>query len=223
MAPLLELRQICKRFGGVRAVVGADLELAAGEVHGLVGENGAGKSTLSKIIAGVHPPDAGEVLVDGEPVHFRSPRDALAAGIVTIAQEIALVPRGTVEENVLLGIEPHQGGVLRRRELRRRFEEINERVAFGLDAGARVGQLRTADQQKVEIMRAIARDARLIVMDEPTAALTRDESERLLEIIRRLADGGTSVLLVSHHLDEVLDVCSLVTVMRDGRIVRTRR
>src|SRR5919206_283083 len=221
MAPLLELRSVCKRFGGVRAVVDGDLELAAGEVHGLVGENGAGKSTLSKIIAGVHQPDTGDVLVDGEPVRFHSPRDALAAGIATIAQEIALVPRGTVEQNVLLGIEPNQGGVVRRRGLRRRFEELEARVSFGLRPDARVGALRTAEQQKVEIMRAIARDARLIVMDEPTAALTRDESERLLDIIRRLADGGTSVLLVSHHLDEVLEVCSVVTVMRDGHIVRT--
>ena len=223
MAPLLELRRISKRFGGVRAVVDADLELAEGEVHGLVGENGAGKSTLSKIIAGVHPPDAGEVLVDGEPVRFGAPRDALAAGIATIAQEIALVPRGTVEANVLLGIEPNQTGVVRRRELRGRFEEVEARVAFGLRPDARVGALRTAEQQKVEIMRAIARDARLIVMDEPTAALTRDESERLLEIIRRLSAGGTAVLLVSHHLDEVLAVCSRVTVMRDGHVVRTGR
>jgi ABC-type sugar transport system ATPase subunit len=221
MAPLLELRQVSKRFGGIRAVVDADVELPAGEVHGLVGENGAGKSTLSKIIAGVHSPDAGEVLVDGEPVRFGSPRDALAAGIATIAQEIALVPRGTVEENVLLGVEPSQGGVVRWRELRRRFREVETRVAFGLSPGVRVSSLRTAEQQKVEILRAIAREARLIVMDEPTAALTRDESERLLETIRLLAEGGTSVLLVSHHLEEVLSVCSLVTVMRDGRIVRT--
>jgi ABC-type sugar transport system ATPase subunit len=221
MAPLLELRQVSKRFGGVRAVVDADLDLAPGEVHGLVGENGAGKSTLSKIIAGVHPPDAGEVLVEGEPVRFGAPRDALSAGIATIAQEIALVPLRTVEENVLLGIESHQGGIVRRRELRRRFAELDARTAFGLAPDARVGALRTAEQQKVEIMRAIARDARLIVMDEPTAALTRDESERLLEIIRRLSDGGTAVLLVSHHLEEVLAVCSRVTVMRDGHVVRT--
>jgi ABC-type sugar transport system ATPase subunit len=221
MAPLLELRQVSKRFGGVRAVVDADLDLAPGEVHGLVGENGAGKSTLSKIIAGVHPPDAGEVLVEGEPVRFGAPRDALSAGIATIAQEIALVPLRTVEENVLLGIESHQGGIVRRRELRRRYAELDARTAFGLAPDARVGALRTAEQQKVEIMRAIARDARLIVMDEPTAALTRDESERLLEIIRRLSDGGTAVLLVSHHLEEVLAVCSRVTVMRDGHVVRT--
>ena len=221
MAPLLELRRISKRFGGVRAVVEADLELAAGEVHGLVGENGAGKSTLAKIIAGVHPADAGEILVDGAPSRCGSPREALAAGIATIAQEIALVPHGTVEENVLLGIEPNQTGIVRRRELRRRFEEVEERVAFGLRPEARVAALRTAEQQKVEIMRAIAREARLIVMDEPTAALTRDESERLLEIIRRLSDAGTTVLLVSHHLEEVLAVCSRVTVMRDGHVVRT--
>jgi simple sugar transport system ATP-binding protein/ribose transport system ATP-binding protein len=219
--PLLELRHVSKRFGGVRAVIDATVAFAPAGVHGLVGENGAGKSTLAKIIAGVHSPDEGELVVDGAEVRFHSPRDALAVGIVTIAQEIALVPRATVEENVLLGIEPNQGGVLRRRALRQRFDEINERVAFGLNAGARVGELRTADQQKVEIMRAIARDARLIVMDEPTAALTRDESERLLEIIRQLAARGTAVLLVSHHLDEVLDVCGVVTVMRDGRIVRT--
>jgi rhamnose transport system ATP-binding protein len=219
--PLVELRDVCKRFGGVRAVVDASVTVAASSVHGLVGENGAGKSTLSKIIAGVRAPDEGDVVVDGSHVRFHSPRDALATGIATIAQEIALVPRGTVEENVLLGIEPNHGGVLQRRALRRRFEELNERVAFGLDPTARAGALRTADQQKVEIMRAIARDARLIVMDEPTAALTRNESARLLGIIRQLAADGTSVLLVSHHLDEVLEVCSVVTVMRDGRIVRT--
>jgi ABC-type sugar transport system ATPase subunit len=221
MAPLIELRNVSKRFGGVRAVVGADLELAPGEVHGLVGENGAGKSTLSKIIAGTLSPDDGDVLVDGEPVHFAAPRDALAAGIATIAQEIALVPRATVEANVLLGIEPNQAGVVRRRELRQRFEALESRVAFGVPPDARVGALRTAEQQKVEIMRAIAREARLIVMDEPTAALTLDESERLLEIIRQLSAQGTAVLLISHHLDEVLAVCSHVTVMRDGHVVRT--
>ncbi len=219
--PLLEARSVSKRFGGVRAVQDASLLIADSSVHGLVGENGAGKSTLSKIIAGVHAPDEGELLVEGVPVRFHSPRDALASGIATIAQEIALVPRATVEENVLLGIEPHAAGLLRRAELRRRFNEINARVAFRLPPGARVGALRTADQQKVEIMRAIARDARLIVMDEPTAALTRDESERLLEIVRQLTAAGTSVLLISHYLDEVLAVCDEVTVMRDGQIVRT--
>jgi ABC-type sugar transport system ATPase subunit len=220
-APLVEVRDVSKRFGGVQAVVDASVSFAPARVHGLVGENGAGKSTLSKIISGVYEPDEGELLVDRSPVRFHSPRDALATGIATIAQEIALVPKATVEENVMLGIEPRAAGVLRSRELRRRFNELNERTGFRMAPGVRVGSLRTAEQQKVEIMRAIAREARMIVMDEPTAALTRDESDRLLEIIRGLAAGGTSILLISHYLDEVLDVCETVTVMRNGRIVRT--
>jgi rhamnose transport system ATP-binding protein len=218
---LLEVRGVCKRFGGVRAVVDASVTFAPNSVHGLVGENGAGKSTLSKIVSGVYAPDAGEVLVDGKPVHFHSPRDALAAGIATIAQEIALIPRGTVEENVMLAIEPSSAGFVRRRDLRRRFEELNESTGFDLPATARVGGLRTAERQKVEILRAIARSARVIVMDEPTAALTLDESERLMEIVRRLAGEGTTVLLISHYLEEVLSVCDTVTVMRNGHVVQT--
>jgi ABC-type sugar transport system ATPase subunit len=205
----------------VRAVIDADVVFGRASVHGIVGENGAGKSTLSKIVSGVYGPDEGELLLDGTAVRFNSPREALGAGIATIAQEIALVTQATVAENVLLGIEPRTAGVVRRAALRRAFDELNARTGFALPANARVNTLRTAEQQKVEIMRAIARDARLIVMDEPTAALTRDESERLLEIIRRLAAEGTTVLLISHYLDEVLDVCDTVTVMRNGEIVRT--
>jgi ABC-type sugar transport system ATPase subunit len=197
------------------------VEIAPASVHGLVGENGAGKSTLAKVIGGVLQPDAGELRVDGEPARFRSPREALAAGIATIAQEIALVPYRSVLENVFLGIEPRRAGVVNRGALRRRFAALNERTGFRLQADARVGALRTAEQQKVEIVRAIAREARLILMDEPTAALTADESDRLLDIVRSLAADGTAVVLVSHHLDEVLAVCERVTVMRDGRVVRT--
>ncbi|HEY3726241.1 MAG TPA: sugar ABC transporter ATP-binding protein [Solirubrobacteraceae bacterium] len=219
--PLLEVRNVSKHFGGVQAVIDASLSLAAGGVHGLAGENGAGKSTLGKIIAGALAPDRGELLVDGVPVRFRAPRDALAAGIAVITQEIALVPNATIEENVLLGIEPAAAGILRRRRLRQRFDELNERTGLGLAPGTTVKTLRVAAQQTVEVLRAIARGARLIVMDEPTAALTRDEAERLLEIIRRLAADGTSVLLISHYLEELLSVCDTITVMRDGRIVRT--
>ncbi|TML88487.1 MAG: sugar ABC transporter ATP-binding protein [Actinobacteria bacterium] len=221
MPPLVELRDVSKSFGGVHAVVDASVSFARAGIHGIVGENGAGKSTLSKIISGVYEPDEGELIVDEEPLRFHSPRDALATGIATIAQEIALVPKATVEENVMLGIESNTAGVVRRGDVRRRFNALNERTGFRLRPTARVGALRTAEQQKVEIMRAIARDARMIVMDEPTAALTRDESDRLLEIIRQLAAGGTAVLLISHYLDEVLSVCETVTVMRNGRIVRT--
>jgi ABC-type sugar transport system ATPase subunit len=218
---LVEARAVSKRFGGVQALADVSVAIAAGGVHGLVGENGAGKSTLAKIVGGVQQPDDGELLVDGEPVRFRSPRDALAAGIATIAQEIALVGARSVLENVFYGIEPRRAGVVRRRELRRAWDALAERTGFGLDPDAPIRALRTADQQKAEILRAIARDARLILMDEPTAALTVDETQRLLQIVRRLADDGTSVVLVSHDLEEVLSVADTVTVMRDGRLVRT--
>ena len=219
--PLVEVRAVGKRFGGVQAVQGVSLALVAGGVHGLVGENGAGKSTLAKIIGGVHRPDAGEMLIEGQPVRFRSPRDALARGITTIAQELALVPARSVLENVFLGAEPRRLGVIQNRALRRQFDDLNARTGFGLDADARVGGLRTAEQQKVEILRAVAREARVILMDEPTASLTADETARLLTIVRRLAAGGTAIVLVSHFLDEVLSVADTVTVMRDGRLVRT--
>jgi rhamnose transport system ATP-binding protein len=220
--PLVEVRGVSKRFGGVQAVDGVSVAIEAAAVHGLVGENGAGKSTLAKIIGGVHEPDEGELLVDGEAVRLRAPRDALAAGIATIAQEIALVPARSVLENVFLGLETRRfGGVVDRRRLRRRYAELEERTGFGLDPDARVGDLRTADQQKAEILRAIARDARLILMDEPTASLTADESRRLLGIVEALTASGTAIVLVSHHLEEVLESARTITVMRDGRVVRT--
>jgi ABC-type sugar transport system ATPase subunit len=219
--PRVQAVELSKRFGGVQAVDGVSVTIGVVSVHGLVGENGAGKSTLAKMIGGVHSPDSGQLFVEGEPVHFHAPRDALARGIATIAQEIALVPAATVMDNVFLGLEPRTAGVIRRRDVRRRFDALNERTGFGLPADARVGSLRIADQQKVEILRAIARDARVILMDEPTAALTIDESRRLLDTIRRLAAEGTSIVLVSHYLEEVLDVCDTVTVMRDGKLVRT--
>jgi rhamnose transport system ATP-binding protein len=219
--PLVELREVSKRFGGVQAADSVSVRVDAGKVHGLVGENGAGKSTLAKITGGIHQPDSGTVLVDGEPVRFRTPRQALGAGIATIAQEIALVPARPVAENVLLGIEPRRLGVVSRGELVRRFDELNRRAGFGLDPDAPVRTLRLAEQQQVEVLRALARDARLILMDEPTASLTADETERLLEIVRGLAASGTSVLLVTHKLEEVLGAADTVTVMRDGRVVRT--
>ncbi len=217
----VELRGVGKSFGGVPVLHDIDLTIAPGTVHGLVGENGAGKSTLSKIIAGLHPADTGRVLVDGAEVSFGSPRDALAHGIVTIAQELALVPGLTVAENVFLGTEPRTAGVVRRRRLRRRFVDLAERTGFDLDPDARVGMLRTADQQKVEILRALARGASLIIMDEPTAALSGKDVELLHGVVRSLATAGHTVVLISHFLDEVLELCDTVTVLRDGRLIRT--
>ena len=218
---LLRVDGVSKRFGGVQAVSGVTLEIAAGEVHGLVGENGAGKSTLAKIMGGSHHPDSGHVFVDGNVVRFQSPRDALAAGIATIAQEIALVPARTALENVFLGIEPRRLGVVRRRALRSRFEALCEETGLWLAADTRVGVLSTARQQKVEILRALAREARLILMDEPSSSLTADETEQLHELIRSLSASGTTVVLVSHFLEEVLAVCDTVSVMRDGVLVQS--
>jgi rhamnose transport system ATP-binding protein len=198
------------------------LTIATGSVHALVGENGAGKSTLGKIVSGVLTPDRGGMLVGGTAVSFRSPRDALAHGIAAVAQEPTIVPARTVEENVFLGAEPTFSGFVRRRVLRRRFLDLARSVGFDLPPDRPAGALRTGQQQEVEILAALVRNARLIVMDEPSAALTVEETGKLHEIIRSLARGGTTVLLVSHFLQEVLQLADTVTVLRDGRLVRTK-
>ncbi|MFZ0040236.1 MAG: sugar ABC transporter ATP-binding protein, partial [Solirubrobacteraceae bacterium] len=208
------------RFDGVAALREVGLTVAPGTIHGLVGENGAGKSTLGKIIAGVHPPDEGEVLLDGDPVVFRSPRDALAAGIALIGQELSLVPQLTVMENVLLGTESRRLGMVDAASMRRRFADF-ARLGFNLDPDAPVGSLRTADQQKVEILRAVAREVRLIVMDEPTSSLTPDEAARLFAVMTERAGAGTAIVYISHDLASVLKLSGRVTVLRDGRVVRS--
>jgi ribose transport system ATP-binding protein len=220
-APHVETRGISKRFGGVQALRDVSVSVVRGTVHALVGENGAGKSTLGKVIAGVISPDLGELYVDGTLVAFRAPRDAHRHGVTTIAQEISLVPTRTVVENVFLGIETARAGHVDRRALRRRYDELEAQVQFGIPPTIPVGALRLADQQKVEILRALAREARLIVMDEPTAALRADEAQKLLEIVRALRDRGTTIVFVSHFLEEVLSVADEVTVLRDGRLVLT--
>jgi ABC-type sugar transport system ATPase subunit len=219
--PHAELRGVGKRFGAIVALDGIDLAIERGSIHGLVGENGAGKSTLGKIVAGVFRADEGELLVDGSRASYASPRDALSDGVTLIAQEPTLVPRRPVLENVFLGIEEGRAGVVDGQALRRRWKQLVDDVGFDLPADAAAGSLRVADQQKVEVMRAVARDAQLIVMDEPTAALTADEGERLFETVRRLRDRGTTIIYVSHSLPEVLALADTVTVLRDGRLVRT--
>jgi rhamnose transport system ATP-binding protein len=219
--PHVELVDIGKSFGGVRALDGITLTIGKGSIHALVGENGAGKSTLGKILAGVIAPDHGRLLLDGEAVAFRSPREAIVRGIVLIAQELSIAPALSVAENVFLGTEPRRAGFVARRALRRRYDELAAAAGFEL-AGDLPGRgLRTADQQKVEILRALCRDARLIVMDEPTAALPRPDADRLYQVIRRLAVGGTTIVLVSHFLREVAGLADEVTILRDGHLVRT--
>jgi simple sugar transport system ATP-binding protein/ribose transport system ATP-binding protein len=212
---------VTKRFGGVRALDSVTVSIERGTIHALVGENGAGKSTLGRIIAGVYPPDAGEMRVNGQAVSYRAPHDALKQGITTIAQELALLPQRRVIDNVFLGSEHERYGFLRERSMRASYRGLCERAGFDLPADARVRSLRLADQQKVEILRALARNAKLIVVDEPTASLTADESERLLAVLRGLRAQGTSIVYVSHFLAEVLSVADRVTVLRDGKLVRT--
>jgi simple sugar transport system ATP-binding protein/ribose transport system ATP-binding protein len=219
---LLEVDGVHKRFGGVHAVRGVTLAVAAGTIRGLVGENGAGKSTLGKMIAGLFQPDEGQISLEGEPIRFRSPRDALRAGIAIITQELAIVPTRTVIENVFLGVEDRiLGVVVSKAELRRRYRRLAEATGFAIHPDETVGELRVAQQIRVEIMRALARNARLVVMDEVTAALTIDEAERLFEVIRGLRERGTTVIYISHFLDEVLRLVDDVTVMRDGSLVKT--
>ncbi len=218
--PVVRARNIVKSFGATRAVRGVSLDIPAGSIVGLVGENGAGKSTLARVIAGVYPPDEGVLEIAGEARHLRDPHEGLRAGVSLMAQEIALVPGATVEENVLLGSLPRRGPLLDRKAMRRRYRDLAELTQFDIDPDARVSRLRVADQQKVEIMRALSHDALLVVMDEPAAALTADEVEHLHHSIREMSRRGTAVLLISHFLEEVLELTSRVGIMRDGELVR---
>jgi simple sugar transport system ATP-binding protein/ribose transport system ATP-binding protein len=220
-APLIELTGIGKRFGGVHALNDVSIRITPGTIHAIVGENGAGKSTLGKVLSGSLRPDQGEVRLNGEVHRFRSPRDALNAGIATIAQEIALVPGLTVDQNVFLGIEAQRGGIVRRQVMRRQTRVLCREAGFDLPPNQVVSRLRLPDQQKTEILRAIAREASTIVMDEPTAALSRIDAEKLHVVIRKLRDSGRTVVLISHFLDEVLALADNVTVLRDGVHVRT--
>jgi simple sugar transport system ATP-binding protein/ribose transport system ATP-binding protein len=217
----LRVVDVRKAFGGTQALDGVSLEIRAGSVHALVGENGAGKSTLAKIIAGVFPPDEGHLELRDAPVSFHSPRDALDHGIAIVAQELALVPQLTVAQNVFLGVEPRASGFLRERELVQRFERLTKESHFDLPASTQAGRLPLAKQQQVEILRALARNAELIVLDEPSAALSGREVEQLHEIVRGLARAGRTVVLVSHFLREVLDLADTITILRDGRLVRS--
>jgi ribose transport system ATP-binding protein len=216
----VRLEGVVKRFGSTMALNGVRLQFRRGEIHALIGENGAGKSTVGKVIGGYHLADAGEIEIFGRRAEAWSPRRALQHGIAMIHQELQLVPELTVAANVFLGIERNFCGVLKGSE-RKRFEELERRCGFGVDPDAIVGSLRIAQRQKVEIMRAIARNAEVIIMDEPTSSLTPDEAARLHEVMGKLRSEGATIIYVTHFLDHVLAHADRVTVMRDGAIVRT--
>ena len=219
---LLDARDITKTFGVVRALRGVSFSVRAGEVHGLLGENGAGKSTLIKVLTGLHVPDGGEIRLDGAPVQFGSPREARLAGVAAVYQEINLIPERSVAENMFLGREPKRGGLLLdRARMTREAGAILARYALPIDPRARLASLGLGLQQMVSIARTVSLGARVVILDEPTSALTAGEVEILFGAVRRLRDEGIGLVFVSHRLSECYALCDRLTVLRDGQSVRT--
>jgi simple sugar transport system ATP-binding protein len=220
-APALELRGITKRFGSLVANHSVDFELRRGEIHALLGENGAGKSTLMNVLYGLHQPDEGEILLGGERVEIRSSSRAIGLGIGMVHQHFMLVPVMTVAENLVLGAEPKHGPLLDYKAAARRTRELSERFGLAVDPDKRVEELGVGAQQRVEILRALFRGARVLVLDEPTAVLTAQEAQDLFEVLRALKAEGTGVIFISHKLNEVLDVADRITVLRRGEKIDT--
>lgn len=219
----IEVKEISKRFGATLALDSVTLTVESGEIHTLVGENGAGKSTLGKIISGVYQKDSGSILIDGQVAEYSNTYEALQRGITIIAQELSLVPARSVIENVFLGIEVTTGPFVARSKLRERFAQLVSASGIDINPDTPVGALRNGDQQKVEILRALARNSSTIVMDEPTARLSVDETKTLKELIKGLKSKGHTIIFVSHFLNDVLEISDSISIMRDGRLVRTTK
>ena len=222
LGPILQMRAIEKRFPGVHALADVSMEVLPGEVHALVGENGAGKSTLMKILAGVYMPDGGEIIYKGRPYAPRTPRQAINAGIVTIYQELNLVPELTITENMFLGTELHRGPLLEWRAMHGRARELLARLHLEINPRTVISRLGVGQQQMVEVAKALLHEADLIIMDEPTAALSLREIDDLFQIVRELKEHGVSTIFISHHLDEAFALSDRITVLRDGQHVATR-
>lgn len=216
---VLEARGLTKRFPGVLANDHIDIQLRKGEVLGLLGENGAGKSTLMNLIYGLYAPDSGEILVNGQPVTIQDPNDAIRLGIGMVHQHFQLIPVLTVTENVMLGDEPMNGPFLDRRKARKRIEEISRQYRLDVPPNGVVEDLSVGVQQRVEIVKALYRQADILILDEPTAVLTPQEAEGLFEIMRSLIASGRSIIFISHKLKEVLEICDRVMVLRGGKVV----
>ncbi|MFD1541597.1 sugar ABC transporter ATP-binding protein [Nonomuraea guangzhouensis] len=219
---MMTVTGLVKRFPGVMALDGVDLDIRAGEIHALVGENGAGKSTLVKALAGIHAPDSGTMTFDGAPYTPASAADGLAAGISVVHQELALLPYLTVAENLFLRALPRTAGVVDRKRLRADAERLLAEIGLDVSPDTLVERLGIAQMQLVEIAKAISTDCRLLIMDEPTATLTSREAGRLFGILRTLRERGVAIVYISHHLQEVLELADRVTVLRNGRSIETR-
>lgn len=217
--PILEMKHISRRFGQFYALKEVSLTVFPGEVHALMGENGAGKSTLMKILAGAYAASSGEILIEGKPVRIHSPKDALDAGITLIYQEINLAPNLTVAENIFLGAEIQRGGMVRRRQMEQEAQQVIDRLHAQFSARDRVMKLSIAEQQQVEIARALHRNSRILVMDEPTAALSSRETAQLFDLIKRLRSAGMAIIYISHRMAEVYELADRVSVLRDGQYV----
>ncbi len=222
-SPLLRLQAVSKWFPGVQALDRVDFDLVPGEIHVLFGENGAGKSTLINIVAGALRPDAGEVLLRGEPIAFRSVHDARERGISAVFQEFSLVPDMTVEENLFLGAELTRGPFVNKPELHRRAEETLARLGFPIRPRTRVNRLSRAEQQMVEIAKALRSNLSILILDEPTAALTERETGRLFQLIRECKQQGVGIIYITHRINEIHRIADRMTVLRDGRRVATLR
>jgi simple sugar transport system ATP-binding protein len=218
MGPIVSLERVTNRYGGIAALKDADFDLLPGEIHALVGENGAGKSTLCKLIAGVMPPTEGLLRVDGQPVAFAAPKDASRLGISMVFQETSLVPQLTVAQNMVLGRERLFNSVRRVRNVAR---QALQRLNFNVDVSQLAGALSAAKRQMVEIARAVLNDARVIIFDEPTAALTPEETDHLFDLMKSLRKRGVAMIFISHALEEALSNADRITVLRNGRLMVT--
>jgi ribose transport system ATP-binding protein len=220
-APVARLRgtNLSKRYGAHLALSGVDFTIGRGEIVAVVGENGAGKSTLSKILGGAIRPDSGQLELDGTELHLTSPREALGAGISYIPQELAYLPNLTVAENLLVGQWPNQGGFTNRLTVRRRAAELVERFGIALDVRMPIVKLGLAERQLVEILKALARDTKILILDEPTASLTAEESANLFRVLRNLAATGVGIIFISHRLDEIFEITDRLLVLRNGAVV----
>ncbi|MFW6097288.1 MAG: sugar ABC transporter ATP-binding protein [Chloroflexota bacterium] len=220
---VIRMEHIHKSFGGVHALNDVHIEVFAGEVHAILGENGAGKSTLIKTMTGVHQPDSGDMFLHGEPVRFSTPREAQQQGIAAIYQEPSLFPDLDIAENILAGRQPTRAGRVDWRAMRREARDLLQQLGVRLDPRTKARNLSVAQQQTVEIARALSLNAQLLIMDEPTSSLTLNEVEELFSIIRRLREAGTAIIFISHRLEELFAVADRVTVLRDGKYVDTRQ
>ena len=221
--PRLEMRNVTKRYPGVVACDSIDLDVRAGEIHALLGENGAGKSTLMNVLYGLAAPNEGHILLDGEVVEISEPSDAISRGIGMVHQHFMLVPVLSVADNILLGDEVMANRfMLDRRKANERIRELGQRFGFDIDPDAKISSLSVGWQQRVEILKALYRDANVLVLDEPTAVLTPQETEEIFTVLRRLADEGHSIIFISHKLYEVLEVADRITVIRRGKVVGSR-